>query len=77
MPIFEFRCRECGGQFELLVRGQERATCPSCSSTGLDRLMSAAAGHVAGSRSLPIAAPGCPPAGAAPCGPGCCRLPTH
>jgi putative FmdB family regulatory protein len=73
MPLYEFRCASCGDEFELLVRNQERAACPACESSKLERLMSASVGHVGG-RALPIAG-GCPPSDAPPCGPGCCRMP--
>jgi len=73
MPIFEYRCRECGYQFEMLVRGETRAACPECAATETEKLFSAPAAHVQGSRSLPVM-PSCPPSDAPPCGPGCCRL---
>ncbi|GBD32369.1 MAG: hypothetical protein KatS3mg081_1892 [Gemmatimonadales bacterium] len=40
MPIYDFRCKGCGAQFELLVRGQDAPQCPSCKSRELDRLIS-------------------------------------
>lgn len=43
MPIYEYRCLECGRLTEVLVRsmagGAER--CPGCGSTALERLPSA------------------------------------
>jgi putative FmdB family regulatory protein len=39
MPIYEYRCRDCGSVFEALVRG-EAATCVRCGSTSLDKLLS-------------------------------------
>ncbi|MGD9854227.1 MAG: zinc ribbon domain-containing protein [Planctomycetaceae bacterium] len=75
MPLFEYRCRKCGRQFEQLVRRGETASCPNCAHTQVEKLMSAAAtrsSSVGGS--LPLAS-ACPPADAPPCGPGCCRLP--
>jgi len=47
MPLYEYACRECRREFELLVRGEERPKCPHCESRRLDKLVSAAAGHVA------------------------------
>ncbi len=73
MPLYEFRCRGCDREFELLVRNQERPACPHCHEPKLDKLMSAAAGHIGGAP-LPLAS-ACPPPSAGPCGPGCCRLP--
>lgn len=42
MPVYEYRCGECGARFEVLVRGQEEITCPRCGSESLDKLLSAA-----------------------------------
>ncbi|MFK7819240.1 MAG: zinc ribbon domain-containing protein [Planctomycetaceae bacterium] len=74
MPIFEYSCKKCDSEFELLVRGSEKAKCPDCNSGSLEKLISAAAGRVSGGQ-LPITSPGaCPPSDAPPCNPGCCRL---
>jgi putative FmdB family regulatory protein len=41
MPIFEYRCKKCGSQFEALVMNQrETVICESCGSKKLERLMS-------------------------------------
>lgn len=40
MPLFDFRCRACGEEFEALVRAPAEPACPSCGATGLDRLLS-------------------------------------
>lgn len=74
MPTFEYYCRECDCEVELLIRGQETPVCPHCDSKQLDKLISAPAGHAASS-SLPVMGAGCPPMGAPPCNPHCCRLP--
>ena len=39
MPLFDFRCRACGGTFEALVRPQAEPACPACQSTNLERLI--------------------------------------
>lgn len=41
MPLFEFRCRECGQQFEEIVRGEKIPSCPSCESEEVTKLISA------------------------------------
>ncbi|NCP10276.1 zinc ribbon domain-containing protein, partial [bacterium] len=42
MPIYEFKCRQCGKDFEALVIGsRDDINCPQCNSTSLERLMSA------------------------------------
>jgi len=40
VPIYEYKCNECGNRFEKLVRGKERVSCPSCSSRKLTKLFS-------------------------------------
>lgn len=41
MPIYEYRCRDCGCRFETLVRGGDTATeCPTCHGRRLGREMS-------------------------------------
>ncbi|MFC2039349.1 zinc ribbon domain-containing protein [Chloroflexota bacterium] len=42
MPIYDFRCRECGKMSEVFVRGTEGgdARCPDCASEDLERLVS-------------------------------------
>ena len=39
MPLFDFRCRACGGTFEALVRPPADPACPACQSTNLERLI--------------------------------------
>jgi putative FmdB family regulatory protein len=41
MPIFEYDCLECGGQFEHLQRTADaQVTCPFCGRSNLRRLIS-------------------------------------
>jgi putative FmdB family regulatory protein len=41
MPLYDFRCRACGHEFEVLVRpGDEPPACPSCHKREIDRLLS-------------------------------------
>lgn len=42
MPIYEYRCENCGEQVEILVRSRMSAppACPHCGSTRLGRLLS-------------------------------------
>jgi putative FmdB family regulatory protein len=40
MPIFEYRCRSCGDEFELLVLGTEVPVCPSCEAEDLEKKLS-------------------------------------
>lgn len=42
MPIYEYRCPDCGQRFEKLMRmgATERPPCPSCGKTDAHRLIS-------------------------------------
>ena len=41
MPIFEYRCSACEGEFELLVLNSSPVPrCPSCENQDIERLMS-------------------------------------
>jgi len=40
MPIYDYKCRRCGRQFEELVRLGETPNCPSCNGNDLERLVS-------------------------------------
>jgi putative FmdB family regulatory protein len=40
MPIYEYCCRACGHQFELLVLKHTTAACPQCQSAELERQVS-------------------------------------
>jgi putative FmdB family regulatory protein len=40
MPIFEYECRACGREFELLVRTGDVPACPSCTSQDLEKRLS-------------------------------------
>ena len=40
MPIFEYKCADCGKNFEAIVIGSREPECPSCSSKHLDQQLS-------------------------------------
>ena len=45
MPIYEFRCEECGEEFEVLLKSRSEAgevNCSRCGSQKVKRLMSVA-----------------------------------
>jgi putative FmdB family regulatory protein len=58
MPIYEYTCNQCGKEFEYLVRGQERATCPDCGSADLEKRLSVPATPSVRQKPLPIASGG-------------------
>ena len=37
MPIYEYRCRQCGAEFQKLVYGPAAVVCPSCQSPEVRR----------------------------------------
>ena len=40
MPLYDFRCRACGHEFETLVRAGAPPVCASCGSDDLERMLS-------------------------------------
>jgi putative FmdB family regulatory protein len=41
MPLYDFRCRACGHEFEALVRPPEASvSCPACQQVDVERLVS-------------------------------------
>ena len=75
MPLFEYACKACDRQFEVLVRGSETPECPSCHSTSLERRLSVFAAHTGGA-AAGMRAPAVGPCGACgdPRGPGACSM---
>jgi len=69
MPIFEYVCKNCGHQFELLVfpSDRNRPTCPVCNHTAIEKLMSAASVRLNG---IPSGSGGFKPPACAPAGKG-------
>jgi len=54
MPLYEYRCQECGKQYEMLRKMQDadrELECPECRSEAVERLFST------------FAAGGCSPSG--------------
>ena len=71
MPIYEYTCKDCGSDFELLIRGAEKPVCPSCGKTRLTKSFSVPAAHSASiAKELPCREAGC---GMGQCG-GMCGL---
>lgn len=42
MPIFEYKCPDCGNEFEELVFGSKVPACPECGAGNSEKLMSCA-----------------------------------
>ncbi len=75
MPIFEYVCKDCGKNFELLVRQSTIVECPWCNSKILEKQLSvfaaASKGEGFSQKDLPVAA--CGSCGD-PRGPGACSM---
>lgn len=48
MPLYEYLCRDCDHEVEILVRGEERPECPGCGGGKLTKLLSVTAAPAAG-----------------------------
>jgi len=74
MPIYEYTCRDCQNEFELLLRSGQKPKCPTCNSGKLDKAFSVVSAHTSSTGDLPVC--GAPPGacGMGPCGDGTCPL---
>jgi len=73
MPLFEYQCLSCQTASELLVRGSEQVTCPSCGSPRVRKLLSVPARPATTAAPAPSACgPASPPGGC--CGGGMCQI---
>ena len=71
MPIYEYNCQECAGDFELLLRTSDAPQCPECGSQRLEKQLSVPAAHSGNAVSLPVCqAPPVGGCGAPQCGGG-------
>jgi len=43
VPVYEYVCRKCSRQFEELVFGDTKPSCPGCQSNDLEKMMSVVA----------------------------------
>ena len=71
MPLYAYRCRDCGKEFETLVSSGETPVCRSCDSADLERQLSLIASPAKGGEAAPAMAAcdamgGCGCAGACP-----------
>jgi len=40
MPIFEYHCMKCDKDFEVLVFGDQKVSCPTCNGTKIKKFLS-------------------------------------
>jgi putative FmdB family regulatory protein len=76
MPLFEYACKSCAREFEVLVRASETPECPSCHGKDLERRLSVFAAHTSGSgpaKAGPYVSGPCGSCGD-PRGPGACSI---
>jgi putative FmdB family regulatory protein len=69
MPLYEYACKNCEHEFELLVQSGEKAECPRCESTMLEKLLSTPGVPRVKSGGMKMACNSNGP----PCGPMCSR----
>jgi putative FmdB family regulatory protein len=64
MPIYEYRCQECGEKFEKFVRSMKNpgpeTRCPKCGGQKVEKLLSSFGLQVSSSTSAPVC-PTCMP----------------
>jgi putative FmdB family regulatory protein len=72
MPVFAYRCRACGSQFQALVRSGETPVCAVCDSADLDQQLSLIAKPSKGSEANTEAIARCAGMGGCGCGEGVC-----
>jgi putative FmdB family regulatory protein len=73
MPIYEYKCQDCGTKFEKLVRNSTAVAeieCPSCGQHHLNQELSTFAAHAAGPKRAE--GPACP--GGQCMNPGMCGM---
>ena len=72
MPIYEYKCQDCGAKFEKLVRrAEDEVLCPSCGQAHLNQEFSTFAAHANGGNAkadMPV----CPSGRCS--NPGLCRM---
>jgi len=72
MPIFAYRCRTCGKEFQTLVRSGETPLCEACHSADLDRQVSLIATPNRGGEAGPETSASGADMGSCACGHGVC-----
>lgn len=79
MPIYEYKCRKCGEEFEELVRNatqEKELTCVACGSEKIERQLSVPAAPQIAS-SAPAACQSNLPIGCGQCGMNQANCPNH
>lgn len=76
MPIYEYQCKPCGHQFEVLIRTQSDLPkkCPKCGAAKPTKQFSSFAVAAAGGHDHSEACSHCPSADAGVCPGGSCSM---
>ncbi len=69
MPIFEYRCEQCGNKFEAILFGEQKAECPRCHTHKLEPQLSTFS--VSTKSGAPAASAGCGQSNCCMMGGGC------
>ena len=74
MPLYEYVCRRCAREFELLVFWDTTPGCPGCETRDVERVMSVVSVGRSREAAAPAPRPGPSPCGSCgdPRGPGSC-----
>ncbi|MDR4496699.1 MAG: zinc ribbon domain-containing protein [Candidatus Scalindua sp.] len=70
MPLYEYRCKKCNKNFELLQKGSEKTVCPECGGKSLEKLFSVFASGGTSEASSSGNGPSSPGCGSGGCGCG-------
>ena len=71
MPIYEYKCEQCGSRYEQMRRmtdADRDLECPECKSTAIKRQLSAFATSTSSSSAVPAGGCGKPQCGMGGCG---------
>jgi putative FmdB family regulatory protein len=71
MPIYAYRCRDCGKEFSTLVMSGEAPECAACASADLEQQLSLIATPSKGGESAPAMAESCDMMGGCGCAGAC------
>ena len=72
MPLYEYKCKKCKKNSEILQRNNEKVVCPECGGKSLEKQFSVFA---SGSLSDSAGGGGMPPSSPGSCsGTGCCGM---
>ncbi len=71
MPIYAYRCRDCGKEFSTLVMSGETPACEACASANLEQQLSLIASPAKGGDQAPAMAGSCDMMGGCGCAGAC------